>query len=91
MALGHIEPGSSGHKRPGHETAYPSSPPHIQASILFMLPAKLAISYTNIFPFFKNDKFWANGCHVKGSLPAPLHMQDTVTKSYERQVKTRGM
>jgi hypothetical protein len=26
-ASGHIEPGSSGHMRPGRETAYPFSPP----------------------------------------------------------------
>ncbi len=40
-----------------------------------MLPAKVAISYMNIFTFFDNlketIKFWAIGCHVKGPLPPP--------------------
>jgi hypothetical protein len=40
-----------------------------------MLPAKLAISYRNIFTFFdklkETFKFWASGCHVKGTLPPP--------------------
>jgi hypothetical protein len=72
--------------------AYPFSPPPSAAvagpstqsllkqwvSIFFMLPAKLAISYRNKFPFFDKWKetfrFWASGCHVKGPLPPPpLH------------------
>jgi hypothetical protein len=51
-----------------------------------MLPAKLAISYMNIFTFFDNlketIKFWAIGCHVKGPLPPPLRT--------ECQVRTGG-
>jgi hypothetical protein len=41
-----------------------------------MLPAKLAISYMNMFTFFdklkETFKFKASGCHVKGPLPPPL-------------------
>jgi hypothetical protein len=41
-----------------------------------MLPAKLAISYMNIFTFFdklkETFKFWAIGCHFKGPLLLPL-------------------
>jgi hypothetical protein len=38
-----------------------------------MLPAKLTISYRNIFTFFdklkETFKFWASSYHVKGPLP----------------------
>jgi hypothetical protein len=51
-----------------------------------MLPAKLAISYMNIFTFLDNlkeiFKFRAIGCHVKGPLPPPLRTK--------RQVRTGG-
>ncbi len=44
-------------------------------SILFMLPAKLAIIYRNIFTFIyilkETFKLWASSCHVKGPLPLP--------------------
>jgi hypothetical protein len=60
-----------------------------------MLPAKLAISYRNIFTIFdklkETFKFWASGCRVKGPLPPPPpRTQDTVTKSCLRQVRTGG-
>ncbi len=58
-----------------------------------MLPAKLAISFRNIFTFFDKLKetleFLAIGCHVKGPLPPPLRIQD-ITKSCMRQVRTEG-
>jgi hypothetical protein len=59
-----------------------------------MLPAKLAISYRNMFTFFdklkETFKFWACSCHVKGPLTPPLPTQDTVIKSLVCQVRTGG-
>ncbi len=59
-----------------------------------MLPAKMTISYKNIFPFFvklkETFKFWASSCQVKGPSSSPLCTQDTVTKSCVRQVRTGG-
>jgi hypothetical protein len=47
-----------------------------------MFPAKVAISYMNIFTFFDNlketVKFWVIGCHVKGPLPPPLRTKHQV-------------
>jgi hypothetical protein len=60
-----------------------------------MLPAKLTISYKNIFTFFdkfkETFKFWASSCQVKGLSSSPLCTQDTVTKSCVRQVRTGGV
>ncbi len=60
-----------------------------------MLPAKLEISYSNIFIFLyklkETFKFWANGCLVKDPVPPPpFHTQDTVKKNCVLQVKTKG-
>jgi hypothetical protein len=80
MASGHIEPGSWGHMRPGHETAYPSSPPHrschraldtvsidmISFNILFVAcQVGNYSSYTNIFTFLINyNKYLSFGLMV---------------------------
>ncbi len=59
-----------------------------------MLPAKLALSYMNIFTFLEikgTFNLWANACHVKCPLapPRPHRTQDTITKSCMSQVKNR--
>jgi hypothetical protein len=107
-ASGHIEPGSSGHMRPGGEMAYPSSPsPHhiccraldtfsidiISFNYVYVARqvGNWLFKYIHLFDKLKETfKFWANCCHVKGSLPPLLHTQDGVTKSCVRKVKTRG-
>ncbi len=107
-ASGHIEPGISGHMRPDHVTSYPfSPPPHLQLSqgprhslywhhkfqYLFMLPAKLAIIYRNIFAFFiclKKHSSFGLLVAMSWALTPPAHKICTVTKSCMRQVRTGG-
>jgi hypothetical protein len=59
-----------------------------------MLPAKLGISYTNIFTYFDKlkeiFKFWASGCYVKGPLPPPLHTQDFLNRAAWARSKLGG-
>jgi hypothetical protein len=59
-----------------------------------MLPAKLAISYINIFTSFyqlKNKfKFLASGCRAKGPLPSPPQTQDNVTIMLRRELRVPG-